>query len=244
MGVLDSGTVIRLDDAGRSLDYYNFSLSHPWRKTVPTRSCFPVFHSSTWRGGNGPIFASDLFNNLQFLTSHGGQIELQLHLFLSGDSLEGTTMTTPPVGVERRIGQRFSFNLPVSLRDVSTGLEGVGFTQDVSSRGAFFFTDMPIHPGAEIELTLKMPSEITLGESMRVRCAGRVLRVLKPEEAGNSELPAETKIGVAVCLSGYDYLSESEDSSADFRRISALHGSAETDRPTVVVTASPREPAT
>jgi hypothetical protein len=178
------------------------------------------------------------------LTSHGGRIELQLLLFLSGDSLEGPTMTTPPVGVERRIGQRFAFNLPVSLRDVSTGLEGVGFTQDVSSRGAFFFTDMAISLASEIELTLKMPSEITLGESMRVRCKGRVLRVEKPAEAGNLEPPAETKIGVAVCLSGYDYLSENEDSSADFRRISALHGTAETDRPTISVTASSREPAT
>ena len=47
-------------------------------------------------------------------------------------------MTIPLVGVERRIGQRFAFNLPVSLRDVSSASEGVGFTQDLSSRGAFF----------------------------------------------------------------------------------------------------------
>jgi len=84
-------------------------------------------------------------------------------------------MTTPPVGVERRIGQRFPFNVPVSLRDLSSALEGLGFTQDLSSRGAFLFTDMALREGAEIELTLKMPSEITLGESMRVRCRGRVL---------------------------------------------------------------------
>ncbi len=91
-------------------------------------------------------------------------------------------MTAPPVGVERRIGQRFAFNLPVSLRDVATATEGLGFTQDLSSRGAFFFTDMALSEGAEIELTLKMPSEITLGENMRVRCRGRVLRVVKPAD--------------------------------------------------------------
>src|ERR1700691_4762815 len=88
-------------------------------------------------------------------------------------------MTAPPVGVERRIGQRFAFNLPVSLRDVATTTEGLGFTQDLSSRGAFFFTDMALSEGAEIELTLRMPSEITLGENMRVRCRGQVLRVAK-----------------------------------------------------------------
>ena len=85
-------------------------------------------------------------------------------------------MITPSVGVERRIGQRFAFNLPVSLYDVATAAEGLGFTQDLSSRGAFLFTDMALSEGAEIELTLKMPSEITLGENMRVRCRGRVLR--------------------------------------------------------------------
>ena len=93
-------------------------------------------------------------------------------------------MTTPSVSVERRIGQRFAFNLPVSLRDVSTAAEGLGCTQDVSSRGAFLFTDMALSEGMEIELTLKMPSEITLGETMRIRCRGRVLRIVKAAEKG------------------------------------------------------------
>jgi hypothetical protein len=162
-------------------------------------------------------------------------------------------MTTPPVGVERRIGQRFGFNLAVSLRDISSGTEGLGFTQDLSSRGAFLFTDMAIEAGAEIELTLKMPSEITLGESMPVRCRGRVLRVVKPvENCWNNDTPApidakpaeiksaETKIGVAVCLNDYEYLPETEDASADFRRISALHGASEIERPAASAPASPR----
>jgi hypothetical protein len=161
-----------------------------------------------------------------------------------------TVMTTPPVGVERRIGQRFAFNLPVSLRDLATAAEGLGFTQDLSSRGAFFFTDMALNEGAEIELTLKMPSEITLGESMRVRCRGRVLRIVKPadtrsetrsSETRSSETrSSETKIGVAVCLKGYEYLAEMEDGSADFRRISALHSASETERPAAPAPGSPR----
>jgi hypothetical protein len=154
-----------------------------------------------------------------------------------------TTMTTPPVGVERRVGQRFAFNLPVCLRDVSTAAEGLGFTQDVSSRGAFLFTDMALAEGAEIELTLKMPSEITLGENMRVRCRGQVLRIVKPSDNGRKPEPSadagsksaikspENKIGVAVCLKGYEYLPETEDTSADFRRISALHSPDPEDQP-------------
>jgi hypothetical protein len=135
---------------------------------------------------------------------------------------------TPPVHVERRMGQRFAFNLPVSLRQVSTTAEGLGFTQDISSRGVFFFTDMALSEGAEIELTLRMPSEITLGESMRVRCRGRILRIVKPADNSKSAL---TKIGVAVCLKGYEYLPETEDTSADFRRISALHSPSEPESP-------------
>ena len=137
-------------------------------------------------------------------------------------------MTTPPLHLERRAGQRFAYNLPVSLRDLSSGAEGLGFTQDLSSRGVFFFTDLPLAEGNEIEVTLMMPSEITLGESMRVRCRAQVLRVVKPADAAiGAATPetrtSETKIGVAVCLQRYEYLPEAEDFPAAFRRISALH---------------------
>jgi hypothetical protein len=127
--------------------------------------------------------------------------------------------------LERRAGQRFGYNLPVSLRDLSSGAEGLGFTQDISSRGVFFFTDMPVAEGDEIEVTLMMPSEITLGESMRVRCRAQVLRLAKPSDSaiGTEGRASETKIGVAVCLQGYEYLPEEEDFPATFRRIAALH---------------------
>ena len=151
-------------------------------------------------------------------------------------------MTTLPVGIERRIGQRFAFNLPVALRDVAGGTEGRGFTQDLSSRGVFLFTDMALVEGAEVELTLKMPSEITLGENMSVRCRGRVLRVVKPADIESK--PAEgctaEKIGVAVCLNGYEYLPDAEDSSADFRRISALHSPSEPEQSGVPVPVTTR----
>ncbi len=111
-------------------------------------------------------------------------------------------MSQTPVRIERRAGQRFSYLIPLSLSVPGTSTEGVGFTQDVSSRGVFFFTDTPLAEGSPIELTLKMPSEITLGESMRVRCRGRVLRLVKPQQESPS------KMGVAVRLEGYEYLAE------------------------------------
>jgi hypothetical protein len=141
-------------------------------------------------------------------------------------------MTTPPVRIERRVGQRFSYLLPVSLRQPQPAVEGVGFTQDLSSRGVFFFTDSPLTEGAEIELTLRMPSEITLGESMPVRCRGRILRIVRPAGSSNP-VRAESKIGVAVRLEGYEYLPESSnssDSSAKHARVSALRPPQEEER--------------
>jgi hypothetical protein len=139
-------------------------------------------------------------------------------------------MTTPPVGIERRVGQRFPYLLPLSLRQPGTSVQGVGFTQDLSSRGVFFFTSAPLTEGSEIELTLRMPSEITLGESMPVRCRGHILRVVRPPSSSESS-PAEPKIGVAVRLEGYEYLPESSESAASFPRVSALHPHHEEDRP-------------
>lgn len=125
-------------------------------------------------------------------------------------------MTTEPLRLERRIGQRFDLHIPVSVKLAGTQHEGCGFTQDLSARGSFFYTDFPLGPGEKVELTLNMPSEITLGESMRVRCQGTVLRVVQPSVG--------TKLGVAVHFAGYEYLPKGQSENTDAcGRISALH---------------------
>jgi len=143
-------------------------------------------------------------------------------------------MTTPPVQVERRVGQRFPYVLAVSFRQATNSVEGMAFTQDLSSRGVFFFTDAALTEGSEIELTLRMPSEITLGESMPVRCRGRILRIVRPVTSASRALPdadrAESKIGVAVRFDGYEYLPEPTESSNTFPRVASLHPQREEDR--------------
>lgn len=136
-------------------------------------------------------------------------------------------MTTPPVRVERRVGQRFSHHLPVALRECSSDIQGAAFTQDLSSRGVFLFTDAALAEGSEVELTLRMPSEITLGEDMRVRCKGRVLRIVKSSVgAGQNGAGREScapKLGVAIRFDSYEYLPDITDSSARTTRATALH---------------------
>lgn len=131
-------------------------------------------------------------------------------------------MTTEPVRVERRVGQRFDLHIPVTVKLAGSQHEACGFTQDLSSRGSFLYTDFPLGAGETVEITLNMPSEITLGESMRVRCHGNVLRVIQPSIG--------TKLGVAVSFDGYEYLPTTEPQSSDaFGRISALHSNAVED---------------
>jgi len=127
-------------------------------------------------------------------------------------------MSTDPIHVERRASQRFEFHLPVSIRVTATGREGSGCTQDLSRRGAFFYTDFPLVQGDAVELTLVMPSEITLAKNMRVCCRGKVSRVGKAV--------AENKSGVAVHIEEYEFLPDVaavDEASASFARISALH---------------------
>ena len=85
----------------------------------------------------------------------------------------------------------------------------------------FLYTDFRVAEGDAVELTFMMPAEITLTESMRVRCRGRVTRVL----------PAQSKFGVAVHLEGYEYLSEAEiaaQAAASFPRVSGAHDAGQT----------------
>jgi len=144
-------------------------------------------------------------------------------------------MTTQPTRVERRAGQRFSFALPVSLRECESGRECMGFTLDVSSRGLFLSTEGSLREGAEVELMFSMPSEITLGESMTVRARGKVLRVTRPGD-GLGVLPVNTahqKIGVAIRLLSYEYLPDAPQASAAFYRISELHRHTSDEQPSL-----------
>ncbi len=120
-------------------------------------------------------------------------------------------MSTDPVCIERRSGQRFQLHLPLTIH--VDGKAVPGFTQDVTSRGLFLYTEASLAEGSVVELTFTMPSEITLGESMRVRGRGRVLRADRSQ--------AGPRTGVAVQLDSYQYLpSVDADPAAELVRAS------------------------
>ena len=117
--------------------------------------------------------------------------------------------------LERRGAQRFEMNLPLAVH--FDGRTVPGFTQDLTGRGIFFYAETALPEGAVVELTFTMPSEITLGENMPVRCRGRVLRASASQD-GHSHTGQRN--GIAVQLDSYEYLPSNEP-NAHFVRVSS-----------------------
>ena len=101
-------------------------------------------------------------------------------------------------GIERRAAQRFDFHRSVSIRRGAE--QGLAFSQDLSTRGMFVYTDMVLHAGEDLEVVLDMPSEITLSADTRVRCQVRVLRA--------TPAAASRKSGVALLVRNYEFLQQ------------------------------------
>src|ERR1700740_795222 len=103
---------------------------------------------------------------------------------------------------EKRATRRFALRLPVAVTYSDNGTqEKSAQTRDVSARGICFYVDSPIATGSPIEFTLTLPAEITLTESIRVKCKGTVVRL---DEGG-----PKGKMAVAAVIYEYEFLSES-----------------------------------
>ena len=100
---------------------------------------------------------------------------------------------------ERRSRKRYPLRLPLAVRPAGVLPAGAIPTQcrDVSSHGVYFFLEQSISIGSTLELTLTLPSEITQGEPVRVRCEAQVKRT-EPIEEG--------RVGIAAKIERYRFL--------------------------------------
>jgi hypothetical protein len=98
---------------------------------------------------------------------------------------------------EKRSTRRFPLRLPLSV-NAENAAAGSAETRDVSARGVCFFVDSAIATGSGIDFTLTLPPEITLTESIRVRCRGKVVRVQDEAPKG--------KVAVAAVIEEYEFL--------------------------------------
>jgi len=101
---------------------------------------------------------------------------------------------------ERRRVQRYDLSLPVVIRvplekDASSRN---GKTRDISTRGVYFTIDNDLNVGAELDLTMTLPAEVTGGTEVFIRATGRVVRVDKRAEIGGHP------VGVAAVIEQHE----------------------------------------
>src|SRR2546422_775000 len=106
----------------------------------------------------------------------------------------------------KRATRRFTLRLPVSVRYGENEQEHEAQTRDVSARGICFYVDSAIQAGSAIDFTLTLPPEITLTESIRVRCKGKVVRA---EPSNNTH-----QLRIAAVINEYEFLSAAQDSAS------------------------------
>jgi PilZ domain len=101
---------------------------------------------------------------------------------------------------ERRLARRYDLTLPVSIRSAveKLVLRQDGKTRDISTKGLYFVVERDLENGSELDLTLTLPGEITHGSDVFVRAQGKVIRVERRLEEG------ETRMGVAAVIERYD----------------------------------------
>ncbi len=103
---------------------------------------------------------------------------------------------------ERRAARRYDLSLPVIIR-VPISKEASprnGKTRDISTRGLYFTIDHDLSAGAELDITLTLPAEITRGTEVFVRAQGKVVRVERKPDSGGE------RIGVAAVIERYDII--------------------------------------
>src|SRR6195256_6616793 len=91
---------------------------------------------------------------------------------------------------DRRTARRYELSLPIIIR-ASTDKEAAsrtGKTRDISTRGVYFTIDNNLCTGAEMDLTIILPVEVTSGTEVFIRTTGKVIRVDKRSGNGNQKI--------------------------------------------------------
>jgi hypothetical protein len=103
---------------------------------------------------------------------------------------------------EQRSVRRYGLALPVIIRMLSDKKSALrtGKTRDLSTNGVYFTVNQKLSPGAEIHITLTMPSEVSRGSDVSIRARGRVVRVDKKPAVSSF------RIGVAAVIERFEII--------------------------------------
>ena len=90
---------------------------------------------------------------------------------------------------ERRIARRFILNVPLQLLPIEAPSQAARTveTMNISNRGVYFTTDLPLCQGQLVQVLLQMPKEITGNVVNARRFTGRVAHVRSEERRVGKE---------------------------------------------------------
>lgn len=95
--------------------------------------------------------------------------------------------------IERRLAERFSLKIPLRVRILkSASQEQRAESRNLSTRGIYFATNLPLREGTPVHVTFEMPEEVAHKMASEWRCTGHVVHV-QP----SSSLHEEICVGVA-----------------------------------------------
>ena len=98
----------------------------------------------------------------------------------------------PMTRTERRLAQRLDLKIPLRVRMAkSAAPEHAAESLNISKRGIYFATDLPLTKGTPVYLAFQMPEEVTHKPASEWRCTGHVVHV-QP----NSSPKGSTCVGV------------------------------------------------
>jgi hypothetical protein len=93
---------------------------------------------------------------------------------------------------ERRLAERFGLKIPIRVRIAKPAArEHTAESLNISKRGIYFATDLPLRKGTPVHLAFEMPEEVTHKPASEWRCTGHVVHV-EP----NSSPQGRTCVGV------------------------------------------------
>ena len=100
------------------------------------------------------------------------------------------------MAADKRVHRRYALKLPLTSKALAPANGGLQ-TSNVSARGVFFLSSTRPDEGTPLEFSLNLSPDITLTDSIVIRCKGRVVRV--------NQAPGSDKVGIAAVIERYDF---------------------------------------
>ena len=107
---------------------------------------------------------------------------------------------------EQRKSKRFDLNLPVELiRTGSVPVNQTGETNNMSSNGVLFTSENQMAIGDPVEYMVTLPSPVSIGTQVRLRCMGKVMRT-ENSRLEQVEPVSRRPYRIAVTLERYEFV--------------------------------------